>query len=193
MVAQRRLALVAALEEGAHVIVPQSTPARATGIRPGCSAPRAEGGLAVAASAAHRCSSAKACPSALAPSPVVLRRATMSFGVSRDEEYVRLHLISDGRILDIGERGHNFLLLTLARQRLADAGQGWSEAERGWVYADELASLLAVDLQKLNIDVFHIRRHLACRGVIDARDVIERRRATRQIRLGVDRIAVATL
>jgi hypothetical protein len=128
-----------------------------------------------------------------AMSPLVLRRATLSFGHSRDEEYVTLRLISDSQIVELGARKHNFLLLTLARRRLADKGDGFPDGECGWVYVDDLARDPTMAPPKLHLDVFRIRSHLSSRGVIDARGVVEHRVSAGQIRIGTGCIAIANL
>ena len=95
--------------------------------------------------------------------------------------------------IDLGDRAHNFLLLTLARQRLADAAHGLAEASCGWIYAQDLAHDPALASPKLDLDVLRIRRHLASYGVIGAADIIQRRRSTRQLRIGTGRIGIAKL
>jgi hypothetical protein len=140
-----------------------------------------------------RCCSAGPCRPCFTEPVMTLDQLTLSFSVSNDEEYVSLHLISDGSDIDLGERTHNFLLLTLARRRLADTAQGLRETSCGWTYADDLAHDPSMASPRLNIDVLRIRRHLASHGVIGAIAIIERRRSTRQLRIGTARISIATL
>ena len=94
------------------------------------------------------------------------------------------------------------MLLTLARSRLADrqaraaqAGgrDGPLESSEGRVYQDELAEKLAMDETHLNVAVFRCRRQLAEAGIIGAASIIERRRPTRELRLGVARIEIAAV
>lgn len=128
---------------------------------------------------------------------------TFRFSVSRDEEYVSLIARGDHHTIDLGARAHHMVLLTLARSRLEDrAAQTSPAAERaaalpesseGWVYQDDLADKLAMDETHLNVAVFRCRRQLAEAGIIDAARIVERRRPTREVRLGVARIEIVTV
>jgi hypothetical protein len=128
---------------------------------------------------------------------------TFRFSVSRVEEYVSLIARGDHHTIDLGARAHHMVLLTLARSRLEDrAARTSPAAERaaalpesadGWVYQDELADKLAMDETHLNVAVFRCRRQLAEAGVIDAARIVERRRPTREVRLGVSRIEIVTV
>lgn len=51
--------------------------------------------------------------------------------VSRDEEHIEAVAFAGVRCLDLQARAHNYLLLVLARQRLADREAGLPEAEQG--------------------------------------------------------------
>jgi hypothetical protein len=117
----------------------------------------------------------------------------LSFAVSRDEEHVELIVRSGAASLDLGARSHNYLLLTLARRRLADAAEGLPDTSCGWVHHDELAHDPSMTPPQLNIDVFRIRRQFAAAGILDAANIVERRPRTRQLRLGTGRLSIATL
>lgn len=129
--------------------------------------------------------------------PVNIHDATLCFAVTRDEEHVELALVANRRRVELGARAHFYLLLTLARARRdeAQAGEpaGSDESGHGWLYQDDLADMLGIDLKHLNVVVYRCRRQLAAAGILNAADVIERRNATRQIRLGVGRIEIAVL
>jgi len=133
------------------------------------------------------------------PSPH-LAALVFRFSVSRDEEYVALTARDEHHVIDLGARAHHLVLLTLARSRLEDR-QARPDAERGkppesaegWVYQDELASKLAIDETHLNVAVFRCRRQLAEAGIIGAASIIERRRPTREVRLGVSRIEIVSV
>jgi hypothetical protein len=128
---------------------------------------------------------------------------TFRFSVSRDEEYCSLIARGDHHAIDLGARAHHMVLLTLARSRLEDRAARTSppaeraaalpESSEGWVYQDELADKLAMDETHLNVAVFRCRRQLAEAGIIDAARIIERRRPTREVRLGVSRIEIVTV
>jgi hypothetical protein len=128
-----------------------------------------------------------------------LASLTLQFSVSRDEEYVALAARTDGRVIDLGARAHHLVLLTLARSRLEDrkaaapATGALPESAEGWMYQDELADKLAIDETHLNVAVFRCRRQLAEAGILDAAGIIERRRPTREVRLGVARIEIVTV
>jgi hypothetical protein len=124
---------------------------------------------------------------------------TLRFAVSSDEEYVALSAHAPHQVIDLGSRAHHAVLLALARSRLEDrAARGGPagslpESAEGWVYQDELAEKLAIDETHLNVAVFRCRRQLAEAGIIDAANIIERRRPTREVRLGVARIEIVTV
>jgi hypothetical protein len=123
---------------------------------------------------------------------------TLRFQVSRDEEYVALSARVNNQVIDLGARAHHAVLLTLARCRLADRARAAEkgalpESAEGWVYQDELAEKLAIDETHLNVAVFRCRRQLAEAGIVDAANIIERRRPTREVRLGVAKIEIATV
>jgi pSer/pThr/pTyr-binding forkhead associated (FHA) protein len=129
-----------------------------------------------------------------------LAALTLRFSVSRDEEYVALSAKNDQHVIDLGARAHHLVLLMLARSRLEDrkersspAAGALPESAEGWVYQDELAEKLAIDETHLNVAVFRCRRQLAEAGIIDAAGIIERRRPTREVRLGVSRIEIVTV
>jgi hypothetical protein len=115
---------------------------------------------------------------------------SLAFFVSKDEEYVRLYAIRDRIAFDMGSRGHNYLLLTLARRRVSDTAEGIHGTARGWIHQEELSHDASMAPPRLNIDVFRIRRQFASHGLADSANVIERRTSTRQIRLGIGRIAI---
>ena len=132
-----------------------------------------------------------------------LNNLTLRFAVSRDEEYVALTLRGEHHDIDLGARAHHAVLLTLARSRLEDRKARAPSAPRrdaqppdsseGWVYQDELADKLAMDEAHLNVAVFRIRRQLAEAGILGAAGIIERRRPTREVRLGTARIEIVTV
>jgi hypothetical protein len=138
------------------------------------------------------------CPESLARTAVPDQseppsRVRMKFSVSRDEEHVALQVDSGGKAYDLGTRGHNYLLLTLARHRLEDRERGLPETSCGWIYQDELLDALDVTAQQLNIDVFRIRKQFAEIGVRDPASIVERRPRTRQLRLGTPMIEIAQI
>jgi hypothetical protein len=122
-----------------------------------------------------------------APQP--LDELGLRFVVSRDQEHVELHVRHVGGEVAMTPRVHHFLLLLLARKRLEDrANVQLPEQEHGWTYVEELVGMLQTDAERLNVDVYRIRRQFAEAGLPGATRLIERRRLTRQLRL-----ATATL
>jgi len=116
----------------------------------------------------------------------------LSFAVSSDEEDVALTAHVRGNVIDLGTRAHNYLLLTLARQRQGDAVRGLSSGSCGWIYQDELAKALATQPDKMNVDIFRIRRRFA-QYFPNAAQIIERRSGSKQLRLGVSEIQIDRL
>jgi hypothetical protein len=136
-----------------------------------------------------------------APAPH-LSALTLRFSVSRDEEYVALEARGERHAFDLGARAHHQVLLALARSRLEDrqaraaqaGGPGAPpESSEGWLYQDDLAARLAMDETHLNVAVFRCRRQLAEAGIAGAASIVERRRPTRELRLGVARIEIVTV
>jgi hypothetical protein len=115
---------------------------------------------------------------------------TLLFSVSRDEEYVSLTLRAGERRVDLGARAQNYLLLTLARRRVADAASALPESARGWMYKEDLADALKMSAPQVDGEVFRIRQHFAQHGVAEAASVIERRARTRQLRIGIGKLMI---
>jgi hypothetical protein len=118
---------------------------------------------------------------------------SLLFSVSRNEEHVELIVTCGSTTFDLGARSHHYLLLTLARQRLADAAEGLPETSCGWIYQEDLAHDPTMAGPQLNVDVFRIRKQFAALGIVDAASIVERRPRTRQLRIGVQRVSVVTL
>lgn len=119
-----------------------------------------------------------------------LDRYVFRFQVSQDQESVSLTLLPDGgQPLRLPERNYYYALLLLAKARLRDrADVGLQESEHGWQYTDALARALASTPERVNVDVHRVRKQLAQLGIEDAANIVERRRLTGQLRLGVSRI-----
>jgi hypothetical protein len=120
-----------------------------------------------------------------------MRNAALEFLVSADEEHVQIRMTSGGRTTDLGSRNHNYLLLTLARRRLAEAAEGVPDTACGWIHQEDLAHDPSMAPPQLNIDVFRLRKQFSMAGVSDAANVVERRPRTRQLRIGTGHITIA--
>ncbi len=125
--------------------------------------------------------------------PVEVDRLRLEFAVSRDEEHVELVAILGEKRFDLGSRGHNYLLLTLARQRLKDRAAGLPDTSCGWVYQDDLADELDMTVVQMNVDIFRIRKQVATLGLTDAPNIIERRPRAKQLRIGIGGLEVRSL
>jgi pSer/pThr/pTyr-binding forkhead associated (FHA) protein len=119
-----------------------------------------------------------------------LQLIRLSFRVSSDEEHVQLRVCTRNEEIDLGSRAHNYLLLHLARQRIMEEQQGMADTASGWLDRESLLAALRTDRERLNLDVFRIRKQFALIGVRNAADVIERRPGTSQLRIGVGRLSI---
>lgn len=128
------------------------------------------------------------------PTAPSLNEVSLSLRVSKNEERVEVILAGRGKPLTLPARSHHYTLLTLARARARDeASTSLIEPQRGWVLVDELCRTLAIDENRLNVEVYRIRQDFAAAGFSDAPAVVERRRGSRLLRLGTARISIAPL
>lgn len=109
---------------------------------------------------------------------------SLEFRVSRDEEHIELYARIGAELHDCGARNHNYLLLYLARRRLEDTAAMEPPSACGWVFQEELCQALRVDPERLNVDVYRVRRQLAALKLLDPAEIIQRRPRTKQLRLG---------
>jgi hypothetical protein len=143
------------------------------------------------------------CPEALLQTSTVdwhdaagfdLAQLRLRFRVSREEEFVELHVEGGREPVTLGSRGHNYILLMLARARLDDIGAKQPESSCGWMYQDFLIEALRASSERLNIDIFRIRRQFATIGWIsDAANIVERRPRNKQIRIGVASLTIENI
>ena len=124
----------------------------------------------------------------------MLRRLTMRFTVSRDEENVEISLLQENRVMPLPSRTHNYLLLTLARGRREEQARAdIPEPDAGWVYVPDLLDMLRTNKTKLNVAICRARKDLARAEVFGATELIERQPAARRLRLGVQNIEILTV
>jgi hypothetical protein len=121
------------------------------------------------------------------------RRSTLCFGVSRDEEFVELTLESPSNTVNLGSRGHNYLLLLLARARSQDREAGLPESTCGWLYKEDLADSLRITPQQVDGEIHRIRKHFAQHGLEESSTIVERRTRTKQLRLGATDVRITAL
>jgi hypothetical protein len=113
------------------------------------------------------------------------------FGVSRDEETVRVTLVSRGRRISLEAREHAYVLLTLARQRVAD--RALPPSEQGWVDRDRLLKMLNLDANGMNVMIYRARGQLAAAGIEGAAGIVEVRRSARRLGVEPERIRIGDL
>lgn len=115
-----------------------------------------------------------------------LSEGSLTFKVSLDEEHVECFLTLGSRTYELASRAHSYLLLTLARMRLADREAGeLSEAECGWVHQEDIAEQLRVDRSTINVHVCRARRQFGAEGIRGAPGIVERRAQAGQLRIGI--------
>jgi hypothetical protein len=113
------------------------------------------------------------------------------FKVSRDEEHIELEASFGEAVVHMDNRAHSYLLLTLARERIEAAQDpALPLAEHGWVYQDTLSDSLGMPGPQFNMAVFRARQQFREAGLPGADVVIERRRGSGQIRLGVANLEI---
>jgi hypothetical protein len=136
------------------------------------------------------CNASPAQPTSLAAGgegreTMALGETRLHFQVSRSEEHVEISARWRDRLIEMGARSHHYVLLTLARVRMRDIERGEQASRAGWIDQHELLKQLALGPEKLNLDIFRARRQFGAAGFIPAAGIVERRPATRELRLGV--------
>ena len=122
-----------------------------------------------------------------------LRDLRLRFVHSLNEEYIELTATTRDRRIDLQARAHNYMLYVLARVRLADQAGGLGLADQGWISPEKLCDMLKIEAPHLNITIHRARLHLAQNGVTDAASLVERRKGTRQLRIGVAALEIVPL
>lgn len=123
--------------------------------------------------------------------PSILRDVELSFRVSLNEENIELVVKNRGRVHVMPPRAYHYTLLTLARARLRDEEEGaLPVSSRGWILVDALCRMLATDENRLNVEVFRIRRDFGAIGFENAAGIVERQRGSRQLRVGTPRVVL---
>jgi hypothetical protein len=102
----------------------------------------------------------------------------LKFLLSLDEEHTHTHIEYGKKSFDLGEREHHYCLVTLARRRLADARAGLDASAQGWIESAELAKMLGMELQHVNIQIFRARNQMMKQLPANTKmaDIVERRR-----------------
>jgi len=126
--------------------------------------------------------------------PKPLGGAWLHLTVSKDLETFELTVEHDGQSWT-SERTYVRVLVALASARLSERERGDLHTDEcGWVYSDRLCDLAELtDEVRLNIEVHRARRDLAKHGMPNAAMVIQRRRGTKQLRIGTDHVSLVEL
>jgi hypothetical protein len=118
----------------------------------------------------------------------MLESLRLKFAVAPDEESVEVTLFVGDKPTTLPPRRYHYLLVTLARAWLADIGI--APSVRGYRDRDELCDKLEVDVMKLNVEIYRLRKQFAELGVQGAAGLIERRPGTFEVRIGITNIEV---
>lgn len=128
-------------------------------------------------------------PTRMSPASIALELA-----VTRNEEQVEITIVHGGNRVALKPRAHGYLLLTLARARLSDAANAeLAVSSHGWIDHGRLLKMLATTTAQLALDIYRARRQFDGAGVLDAAQIIERRAASRELRIGVGALSIQTL
>ncbi|HEY5955590.1 MAG TPA: FHA domain-containing protein [Polyangiaceae bacterium] len=119
-----------------------------------------------------------------------VRELSLELHVTADREDISAKATVDGRSYQMPNRSHHELLLLLVEARISAKQRGASEEEAGWMTLDEATRSAAVGINKLNLDIFRLRREFEGLGLRDPRQLIERRDTRREIRVGTGRLVV---
>lgn len=122
----------------------------------------------------------------IAPDQPSLGDIQLELAPSLDEEVVDIRFRHRGARRELGAREHGYLLLVLARRRVADAALPLSE--QGWIDRDELLRMLRTSAAAVDLLVHRARKQLAEAGVRGAGGLIEVRRGAR--RLGIEHVTI---
>ncbi|MCM2678441.1 FHA domain-containing protein [Echinimonas agarilytica] len=113
-----------------------------------------------------------------------LHDAFFEFNLSADEESTQLAINTGEHLIELGERSHHYALLQLARHKAEQRLNGLPDSEQGWIYADQLAQELGLEVTHLNILIFRARKQIneSLRSVTGLSQLIQRRGG--RLRLG---------
>jgi hypothetical protein len=115
----------------------------------------------------------------------------LELSVSLNEEQVDITVRHGAQAVSLRPRAHSYLLLTLARARLADQENAeLGASSHGWIDQSRLLKMLATTPAQLALDIYRARRQLESAGVHDSAHVIERRPTSKELRIGVDKLTI---
>lgn len=119
-----------------------------------------------------------------------VRDLALELRVTADREDISAAATVDGRVYQMPNRSHHELLLLLVEARLAAQQHGSPDEEAGWMTLDEAIRSAAVGINKLNLDIFRLRREFEGLGLRDPRQLVERRDTRREIRVGTGKLSI---
>lgn len=129
----------------------------------------------------------------LGPSEQRLHDARLRFAVSRDEEYVEVTVEGPQGALRLPPKAHHYLLLTLARAYLADLDAGTAPADAGWRHTEDVQRMLRASKNQIYVSVHRIKKELTERDLVDGASIVQRRKTSGQLRIGVFDLEISSL
>ena len=118
----------------------------------------------------------------------------LRFRVSSDEEHVEVSARLGGTETLVPPRVHHYLLLLLARCRLADIAKNpEATATHGWIQQEQLSKMLRKSPLHINVEIYRARQQFAELGFTGAVKLIERRRDTGELRMGCASLVIDSL
>jgi hypothetical protein len=122
---------------------------------------------------------------------VAMREVHLAFVVSLDEEHVNLHASCGSTTHDVTSRVPKYVLLVLARQRLADAAAGIMGEDCGWTDEEKLAAEAGwMALSFFPAALFKIRFQFAELPILDPDNIVERHPSKPSLRIGTARLTI---
>lgn len=121
-----------------------------------------------------------------------LDRIVLELAMSPDEKDVTVAFFipEEQHRAHLGTRSAFHLLLFLARRRLEDRARGVARAEEGWRPREVILEALGVTKNRLSVETHRLRQLFETHGVRDGASIIELRRASGSVRLGIERIEI---
>ncbi len=108
---------------------------------------------------------------------ISIEQLIFEFSVSQDEENVELSFFLFERQFSLKLRTHHYLTLLLARYRANDIKKCLDKSSQGWVYTEQLAGDLGIEISHLNIQIHRARKQFidVAENVTNSLNIIERR------------------
>jgi len=115
----------------------------------------------------------------------VVTTSKVVFLVSQDFEDIEIEVHTALGVDHFKHQAHNWLLLELARARIADgADDPATVSEHGWCFRPDLADKLKIKKANFNMSVYRARHMFRARDFIDADEACQHRQGAGTVRLG---------